>query len=87
VDFDGASDRWLTDGTSLNLRNISLTYNIPSKLAKKAKIQGAQVFVSGENLALWNKRKGMNGLGDFSGVTSNTYSFYRNFVGGVSLTF
>jgi TonB-linked SusC/RagA family outer membrane protein len=87
VDFDAGSDRWLTDGTSLNLRNISLTYNIPSKLAKKAKIQGAQVFVSGENLALWNKRKGMNVLGNFTGVTGNTYSFYRNFVGGVSLTF
>lgn len=87
VDFDGGSDRWLTDATSLNLRNISLTYSLPASLTKKAKIQGAQIFVTGENLALWNKRKGMDGLGSFEGVTANTYSFYRNFVGGVSLTF
>ncbi len=87
VDFDGTSDRWLTDATSLNLRNISLTYSLPASLTKKAKIQGAQIFVTGENLALWNKRKGMDGLGDFDGVTGNTYSFYRNFVGGFNLTF
>lgn len=87
VDFDGGSDRWLTDGTSLNLRNISIAYSVPSKLLKRYHVQGAQVFFNGENLALWNKRKGMDGLGDFSGVTGNTYSFYRNFVGGLSLTF
>jgi hypothetical protein len=71
----------------LNLRNISLSYNLPSTLLKKVNIQGAQIYVSGENLKLWNKRKGMDGLGDFSGVTGNTYSFYRNFIGGVTLTF
>lgn len=87
VDFDGASDRWLIDGTSLNLRNISLSYSLPATLLKKVNIQGAQIYVSGENLKLWNKRKGMDGLGDFSGVTGNTYSFYRNFIGGVTLTF
>lgn len=87
VDFNGASDRWLTDGTSLNLRNISVAYSFPQRLLKRAKLQAAQIFFNGENLALWNKRKGMDGLGDFSGVTGNTYSFYRNFVGGLSLTF
>lgn len=87
VDFNGVSDRWLIDGTSLNLRNISLSYTVPTRLMKRFNMQGAQVFLNGENLALWNKRKGMDGLGDFSGVTGNTYSFYRNFVGGLSLTF
>lgn len=87
VDFTGTSDYWLTDGTSLNLRNISLSYSFPSSFLKKAKIQGMQIFMNAENLALWNKRKGMDGLGDFSGVTGNTYSFYRNFVGGLNLTF
>ncbi len=87
VDFNGTSDRWLTDATSLNLRNISVSYTFPSNLVKRMKIQGLQVFANGENLALWNKRKGMDGLGSFDGVTSNTYSFYRNFVGGLSLTF
>ena len=38
-------------------------------------------------VASTSKRKGMDGLGDFSGVTGNTYSFYRNFVGGLNLTF
>ena len=87
VDFTGSSDHWLIDGSSLNLRNVSLSYSFPSSFLKKAKIQGMQIFMNAENLALWNKRKGMDGLGDFSGVTGNTYSFYRNFVGGLNLTF
>lgn len=87
VDFNAGSSRWLVDGSSINLRNINLSYSLPSKFAKRIRIENMQVYVSGENLALWNKRKGMNVLGNFSGVTGNTYSFYRNFVGGVSLTF
>jgi hypothetical protein len=87
VDFTGSSDHWLIDGSSLNLRNVSFSYSFPSSFLKKAKIQGMQIFMNAENLALWNKRKGMDGLGDFSGVTGNTYSFYRNFVGGLNLTF
>lgn len=87
VDFNGTSDRWLTDGTSLNLRNINVSYTLPSSLSKRLRLQNAQIYLSGENLGLWNKRKGMNVLGNFTGVTGNVYSFYRNFVGGVSLTF
>jgi hypothetical protein len=43
--------------------------------------------LSGENLAIWSKRKGMNAFDAFSGVTSNTYSFARTWAGGISLTF
>jgi TonB-linked SusC/RagA family outer membrane protein len=87
VDFNAASSRWLIDGSSINLRNINLSYTLPSKFAKRMRIENLQVYASGENLALWNRRKGMNVFGNFNGVTGNTYSFYRNFVGGLSLTF
>jgi len=85
--FDGASDRWLTSGTSLNVNNISLSYTIPSALLSKAKIQSATVFVNGENLHLFSKRNGMNVNGSFAGTTDNTYNVSRILTAGITVTF
>ena len=87
ADFNGASDRWLIDGSALSLRSVTLAYNLPSAISKKLRLTNAQFVLSGENLAIWSKRKGLNAFDAFSGVTSNTYSFARTFAGGISLTF
>ncbi len=87
ADFNGASDRWLIDGSALSLRSVTLAYNLPKSLLQKVKLANAQFVLSGENLAIWSKRKGMNAFDAFSGVTSNTYSFARTWAGGISLTF
>jgi hypothetical protein len=60
---------------------------LPKSLLQKVKLANAQFVLSGENLAIWSKRKGMNAFDAFSGVTSNTYSFARTWAGGISLTF
>ncbi|WP_461097532.1 SusC/RagA family TonB-linked outer membrane protein [Spirosoma luteolum] len=85
-DFDGASDRWLIDASYLNLRNITLSYSIPSVLAKKVFLQNAQVYISGENVLMLSRRKGMNVQQGFSGVTSNVFSPAKSLVLGVSFT-
>lgn len=88
ADFNAASStRWLISGNSLSLRSIRLSYDLAPRIAKSLKIQGAQFILSGENLALWSKRRGMNPQSAFSGVTSNEYGFARTFAGGISLTF
>jgi TonB-linked SusC/RagA family outer membrane protein len=87
TDFDGASDRWLTDGTSLSIRSVSLAYDLPVNFAKRMKLSAAQIILSGENLAIFTNRKGMNPQSAFSGVTSNEYSYSRTFAGGISITF
>jgi len=85
VDHNGASTRWLTDASYLNIRTINLAYTVPGKLLARAKITSAQVFVTGENVAFFSKRKGMNNQQAFSGVTSNAYPPTRNITFGVNL--
>lgn len=88
ADFNaGTSTRWLISGNSLSVRSVRLSYDLSPNIAKKLNIQGAQILLSGENLALFSKRKGMNPQSAFSGVTSNEFGFARTFAGGLSLTF
>lgn len=50
-DINGtASTRWLYNAGFLKLRNLQLGYTIPTNLSRKAGIERARVFFSGENL-------------------------------------
>lgn len=87
VDFNAASDRWLIDGSYLNIRTVTLSYQIPRTVLNKAKIQNAQIYVSGENFFISAKRKGLNAQQNFDGVTSNVFSSAKSLVSGISFTF
>ncbi|RAJ94411.1 TonB-linked SusC/RagA family outer membrane protein [Larkinella arboricola] len=54
----GLSSRWMEDGSFLRLKTVSLGYNLPSSLLKKAFIQSARVYVSGLNLLTFTKYTG-----------------------------
>lgn len=86
TDFDAQSDRWLIDASYLNLRNITLSYQLPSTLARKAFLENAQIYISGENMLILSRRKGMNVQQQFNGVTSNAFSPAKSLVLGVSFT-
>jgi TonB-linked SusC/RagA family outer membrane protein len=49
----GIEQTHVIDKTFIRLRDISLTYNIPSKILKNTGIVGASFTVYGKNLALW----------------------------------
>jgi hypothetical protein len=87
TDFNGQSSRWLVDASYLNIRTISLSYNLPRTLLTRLKLNSTQVFVSAENLAFFSSRKGMNNQQAFSGVTSNAYPPAQVISGGISLNF
>jgi hypothetical protein len=85
-DFDAASDRWLIDGSYMNIRSVTLSYNLPKTLARKLKMDNAQVYLSGENFIMLSKRSGMNVQQNFGGTTSNVYSTAKSLVIGLSLS-
>lgn len=87
TDFNATSSRWLVDASFINIRSISLAYAIPSALVSKLNITNAQFFISGENIAFFSKRKGMNNQQAFSGVTSNAYPPARVVTAGITLNF
>lgn len=82
-----ASTRWLIDASYLNMRSVTLAYNIPSHLMKKLDLSVAKVYVSGENLFTLSKRKGTNMQQAFSGVTSNDYVPARIITFGINVSF
>jgi TonB-linked SusC/RagA family outer membrane protein len=85
TDFNTNSSRWLIDASYLNIRAASLSYNLPSSWISKWNMSSCQFFLSGENLAFFSKRKGLNNRQDFSGVTFNAYPPARVISAGLIL--
>ncbi|MCH7411275.1 TonB-dependent receptor [Belliella sp. DSM 111904] len=82
---DGQSDRWLVDGSYLNLRSVNFSYRLDKNLLDRLKIQGATVYLAGENLGWWSQRRGMYVSGTFSGTSSNSFTPARTFTFGLNV--
>lgn len=74
-DWNTTSDRFLTDASFLNLRQITLNYKVSNSVLKSLDLADFNVFVNAENLIHVNAaRKGFNFQQNFSGNTSNVYT-------------
>lgn len=82
-----ASSRWLVDASYVMLRNASLGYNFNKDVVKSVGVNSLKLFVSGENLWMTSKRKGLEPYQSFNGTTSNRYSPARIITFGLSTTF
>lgn len=85
--FNSQSDRFLISASYLNLRNVTLSYSLPKSLLGKARIDQAKIYVGGENLYIFSKRKGMNPAESFNGTNSPVYVPNRLINAGINLTF
>jgi len=81
-------------GDFVKVKNVTLAYNFPAKLANKAKLASARIFVAGQNLAIITDYPGpdpevsSNGNGNTNqGIDRNTIANGRNFVIGLNVTF
>ena len=84
----GASDRFLTNASTLTLQNINLGYTFPRKWVSALGLTNLRVYVSGDNLYYWSKRKGFDPRGSFWGASSETaYAQTRSFTGGITVQF
>ena len=90
-----AVDNYLISSNYLSINNITLGYTLPAEAAEALKISAVRFYVSGDNLAVFSARKGVDprysmGLGSFtsgSGLNSGSYSAMRTVTAGVSVTF
>ncbi len=81
-------DRFLTKASYFSLKNITLGYSLPSSLLEKAKIEKMRFYVTGDNIWLFSKRKGLDPRQSFSGQTDNyAYSALSTYTVGVKITF
>ena len=82
------SDRFLTDGSWLNLQNVTLGYTLPKKWLAPLHISSMRLYASGENLFLWSKRRGLDPRTSTSGsMSAALYAPAKTITGGITVQF
>ena len=79
------STRWLHKSDYLVFKNLTVSYNIPSKITRKVDIAGASVNFTAENLFTLTALKGTNPQQNFTGSSSNTFTTARVFSFGINV--
>ncbi|MFT4832231.1 MAG: TonB-linked SusC/RagA family outer membrane protein [Psychroserpens sp.] len=85
--FGAGSDRFLIDTDFLSLRQTNIAYSFDDNIAESMGLSGLRIFLSGENLALFNKRQGLDAVQNFQGTTSNRFTPSRAITIGLNVTF
>jgi len=68
---NATSTQWLISSSYFIIKNLKLTYNLRKKVCKSMNIRGASVSLTGENLATFAARNGMNPQQTTSGIHGN----------------
>jgi TonB-linked SusC/RagA family outer membrane protein len=85
--FNAQSNRFLIDASYLSIRNVSLSYAFSKDLLSRFGLSQLKFYVSGENLAVISKRKGLNPAESFNGTNSAIYTPNRVISAGVNVNF
>jgi len=85
-------DTMLEDGSYLRLSNLTLAYNLPSRLVTRRGLRETRVYVAGSNLHTWTRYSGYNpdvssmGVGNVNrGVDVGAYPIARSITVGVNV--
>lgn len=81
------SSRYLEDGSYIRLRNVQLSYQIPSSLTSKLGLKSTSVYVSGDNLLTFTKYPGRDPEVGESGQDTYSYPNIRKIVFGLNVKF
>jgi len=82
------SDFFLISSDYLNIRSVTLSYDIPKRLLNDWGMDALSVFVTGENLYMFTAREGMNPTYNFSGTQSvYAYNPSKSIIIGLNLQF
>ena len=85
--ISGNSDYYLTKASYFSLRNVTLGYTIPAKIVNKWGIDRVRIYLTGDNIWLKSKRKGLDPRQSFSGSTGYVYSALSSYSFGLNLSF
>jgi TonB-linked SusC/RagA family outer membrane protein len=74
----GLSEAYIEDGSYIRLREVSLSYSIPSNWLKKLPIKGLNIGISGRNLLLFTDYSGIDPETNLSGASNSLGRDYFN---------
>lgn len=88
------SSRYLEDGSYFRIKNLTVGYDFPAQLIKKAHMTRCRIYFSADNLLTATKFSGMDpeitlttSTYNLAGMYSTTYPVGRTFQGGVEISF
>jgi len=89
------SSRYMEDGSFLRLRNLTLSYDLPSSWIGKLGLRQVQFRISADNLFTWTKFSGMDpdvplyrtSSYTMPGLSSFKYPISRQILGGIEINF
>jgi TonB-linked SusC/RagA family outer membrane protein len=81
---NGNSTLYLIKSDYISLQDVTLSYQLPDGFAQQAGLSGLKIYVTGNNLYLWSKRKGYDPRASLTGV-SDAYRY--SLLSSVSLGF
>ena len=81
------STRWLTSSDYLNLRSITIGYQLPSQILNYVAVKSARLSFAAENLFMLKARQGLNPMAQFNGLVYNEYMPSRNFTFALNVSF
>ena len=82
-----SSTRFLTSASYLSINNVTIGYTLPKEWTRKIYLNSVRVYFSGDNLALFAKRKGLDPRQGFVSSIPYTYTQLRSISGGISVSF
>jgi TonB-linked SusC/RagA family outer membrane protein len=82
---DGASSRFLFDASYVNIKNITISYDLGSILSKKTFVKDAQFFVSVDNAYNFTSKSGGDPQQSFDGNVGAGYPLYRTITFGTTI--
>jgi len=81
----GVSSRYLFDASYINIKNITLSYNLPKATANKMHVNGLSIFGNIDNAVLFTAKKGMDPQRNFSGTSDATFPPVRTVTFGLNV--
>ena len=81
------SDRWIEDGSYLRLKNISLSYNFPTKWMRSIGLESLKLTFSCENVATATRYKGIDPEVGLNGIDMSNFPSARTFNFGLNVNF
>ena len=90
--FNAMTSRWVEDGSFVRLQNITLSWQVPQRVAARVNMSNVRVYLSGQNLKTWTKyswfdpEASSRGTSDLQiGWDDSSYPGVRTFTIGLNL--
>ncbi|WP_326992134.1 TonB-dependent receptor [Chitinophaga sp. 212800010-3] len=88
------SSRFVENGSYLRLKAVTLSYRLPDQVTKRCRINGASIYVTGENLLTATRYSGYDpevsafgGQNGAIGIDFGTYPQTRQVIAGLNVSF